>query len=658
MKTEKFPTDTASASAVETGVRRAFNRRALAATALIPLISTAGAVSGWYLAPAFGMTPQLATGIFCAVSGFVSAGFVGRHLSSKLAPMAAESMEAIASYIELSGEDVLQHLNCVSVEPDATQLDADMALLKQRFALASARTRDAMAELEHAREQADLQNVAKSQFLANMSHELRTPLNAVLGYAMLLHEDAAAAGNTTAMTDLDRIQVAGRHLLSLINDLLDLSKIETGKTTVERTVFNISTFVEELTTDFSRQEAREGNAFEKTIASDLGVMIGDEIKLRQCITSILANAFKFTSNGTVKLDVRLRDSGASSFVAFSVSDTGVGFDQSRAEELFESFSQADTSSSRRFGGSGLGLAITRRLVRLMGGDVEVESVVGQGSTFRVVVPVNPSSGAPKYNHVPPGSDEDAPETASIRYNGDRKTALVIDDNEAALDLMRRWLTRLDYQVVAVMNGELGLIEARNQKFDLIILDVLLPGQSGYDVLAELRDDENMDDTPIILVTVEDDRSRGLSAGATEYIRKPVGEEQLRSMLEVYQAPVKGDVLVIEDDDDAAELVRRCAEQVGFAVRHAVDGAEGLEMARAQRPSAIVLDLAMPRFDGFSVIEELRVDPHLSDVPVIILSAREISLEDHQRIADAGYRFCAKGSLSPREIAAQLKGMIA
>lgn len=665
MKTEKFDKIAEQPASLEGVLRQLVTRRAFTTTALVPIATLAGASAGWAMATANAL-PMLPLAISAgAVTGFAATYYAAKRISRRLAAVATLPIDLIASHLVMEGEDVMPALHMINnPNPRPSQVDADMALLLDRFAMVQSRAREVMGELEMTREQASLQNIAKSQFLANMSHELRTPLNAVLGYAMLLSEDALAAGNASAVADLDRIQVAGRHLLSLINDLLDLSKIETGNSAIERSVIDISTLVNSVAADFEQPLIRNGNRFEVGVEENIGVMIGDESKIRQCLANLISNAFKFTHNGQVAFDVRMRrKAGMSDMVVFSVADTGVGFDVEQTESLFETFAQADGSSSRRYGGTGLGLAISRRFARLMDGEIEVESTEGRGSIFRLVIPMNPVTGGARY--VPAGRVDEEAKPVMDSHDGDAllppgagRTALVIDDNESALDLMRRWLTRLDYSVVTAHDGEQGIIEASKRSFDLIILDVLMPGRSGYDVLAQLREDQNTADTPIILVTVEDDRARGLNAGATEYVRKPIVEDQLRQLLEVYQTPARGDVLVIEDDEDAAELVMRCAGQVGFACRRAADGAEGMKMAHERRPSAIVLDLAMPRFDGFSVMDALRADEVLSHVPVIILSAREISLEDHQRIADAGYRFCMKGALSPREIAAHLKEMVA
>ena len=239
-----------------------------------------------------------------------------------------------------------------------------------------------------------------------------------------------------------------------------------------------------------------------------------------------------------------------------------------------------------------------------------------------------------------------------------RVALVIDDDEAAIDLMRRWLGKAGYSVISATDGERGLEIARAQRPSLIVLDIFMPGRSGYEILADIRSDPNIASTPVIVVTVDDNRALGLEAGATDVIVKPVVQDQLRAVLDVFQKSVSGEVLIVDDDEDAGDIIQRCAEQIGLGARRAYDGFQCLEMARERPPAAIVLDLAMPNLDGFQVMDELADDPALASVPVIVFSAREISSHEHDYIIQAGHTFCAKGSSSPRELAQNLKTALA
>jgi signal transduction histidine kinase/DNA-binding response OmpR family regulator len=637
--------------------RRTIARLALATIVVTMLATLGGGALLWSLTAGIGPNRVMIFAVSMITIGTALAVGAAAFLGRLIAVPASRAADLLMSYLIMAGEDPTTELNLHnrrSMSMSAIMTDFDR--LEQRVANVVAKSRDNIAELERAREHANLQNLAKSQFLANMSHELRTPLNAILGYAMLLTEDAIEADNRPVVADLDRIQQAGRHLLSLINEILDLSKIEAGKATLDRTVVDVNALVRSAAINFDAETKRNGNRFNVTVGPDVGIMIGDEGKIRQCLNNLLNNAFKFTTSGDVSLDVDLIEMGDKAEVMFRVSDTGIGISDAQMDNLFEPFRQGDGSASRKFGGTGLGLAITRRLARMMLGDVTVESDEGKGSVFTLKLPLN--SGSPSlFDEARAPGGAQSVESAVQSVEGYERTALIIDDSDSAIDLMRRWLTRLNYGVVSATDGESGLAIARAQKPDLILLDVLMPGRSGYDILEELRADESLGSTPVILVTVDDDRARGLDAGATDYIRKPVAESQLRAMLEVYATKASGEILIIEDDNDAAELVDRCARQVGFTTRRAQDGAQGLEMATAQPPIAIVLDLAMPNFNGFQVIDALLANEALRAIPVIVLSACEISLEEHRRILDAGYLFCAKGSSSPREIAQHLKEMV-
>lgn len=531
------------------------------------------------------------------------------------------------------------------------EIEADLALLSRRLRSAARQSREAMRELESAREQATQQNVAKSRFLAKMSHELRTPLNAILGYAMLLQEDAALDGNATAVADLERIQLAGRNLLATINDILDLVKIETGKAVLEEGIIDIGQLAKAAAESCSA-ELRNGNSFEVNISDDVGMMVGDAGKVRQCLVSLLSNAFKFTSNGHVTLTVSPATRADAPAVTFSVRDTGVGIDPADLECVFEEFSQADTGPTRYSSGAGLGLAITRRLARMMGGDCTGQSVKGEGSIFSLSLPLHPTAQAQAERPRAPQPVRSVPVRRSAR------SVLIVEDDEAATDLMHRWFDRMGYDVFAAPDGESGLAMAREHRPDLIVLDALLPGLSGYDLLTHWRTDPGLSLTPVILVTVDDDRARALRAGASDYLRKPVSEEQLREVTRVYRERAGGEVLVIDDDDDAAELIKRALEQVGFSTRRASDGLQGLEMALAAPPAGIVLDLTMPVLDGFGVIQRLSDHDQLTAIPLIIVSGREISLSQHEAFSAGRRRFFVKGTATPREIAQSLQELVA
>jgi len=640
--------ESARAAALRLSVNRSITRAMRRLVWALILVSAVG--GGFVFLTSGAPCPSWAVLAGMLGAGALTGLILVRPVAHAVARLAIRPLELILAQPELV-QDIEEELNWQKGRAlSRADFESDLDALSRHLRRISRRSRDAMAELASVREEAKQQNIAQSQFLAKMSHELRTPLNAILGYAMLVQEDATVAGNSTALADLERIQVAGRNLLAVINDILDHARIEAGKTMIERSVIDIRELAVEAAASCPGDQ-RNGNSFDLDVSDALGIMVGDAGKVRQCLLNLLSNAFKFTRNGRVSLVIAPTRCGGAAGVSFSVRDNGPGIAEADLAHLFDAFSQVDDGSTRRFGGPGLGLAITRRLARMMGGDCTVESVEGQGSTFCLSLPLSLKRALGEES-VLFRSDHPLPVRSSER------SALVVDDDEAAIDLMRRWLERMGYDVFAAPDGETGLAMAREHEPDLILLDALLPGISGYDVLVELRADAALSRTPVVLVTVDDDRARGLSAGASDYLRKPIREEQLRAVAKLYESRANGDVLVIDDDDDSAELIKRSVEQIGFSTRRACDGLEGVEMASTTPPAAIVLDLAMPGLDGFGVIERLSADEKLMHIPLIIVSGCDVSLPQHRALAAAGYRFFAKGSSTPREIAQSLRELVA
>ena len=602
------------------------------------------------LHPTSGVAMHLLQGAFVAIG----AGVVG-FLSAREHGMGAShsEVERVTSAVRslMRDPDLVQRIPVTSNGPIA-ELTNDLNVLIDSFAARQRALQSTVSEVRAMRDRSESASMAKSHFLANMSHELRTPLNAIIGYAMLLQEDAQDAGATEAVSDLDRILRAARHLLMLINDILDLSKIEAGKDEVDYSPVNVRTLIEETMVAIGPRAATTDVRFEMVLPDEDVYMQTDNLKVRQCLVNLLSNAFKFTEHGHVKLNVELKNSEFGPVVQFCVEDTGIGISPEKVEKLFDAFVQADTTTTQNFGGTGLGLTITRKLASLLGGKLTVESEKDRGSVFTLTIPQEPVRKAKIRNlkdleaSLPANDDSE-----------DQRLALVIDDDASTVDLLSRWLKKQGYAVAAAYDGEAGLEVAHEHQPDVILLDIHMPRKNGWDVLDKLRKDEKLCEVPVIVVSVDDNRRRGLDSGASEFLMKPTTQENLVTVLDTFNTTTDGHILVVDDDEDAGNIIERAARQVGLEVSRAFDGVAGLEMARTHRPSAIVLDLTMPEKDGFSVLKELEMDPELRRIPVIVVSARTLNGEEFNQIAESGCDFHAKGVSSPHDIAANLISVV-
>jgi len=484
--------------------------------------------------------------------------------------------------------------------------------------------------IQNARLFAELEQASKhkSEFLANMSHELRTPLNAIIGYSEMLQEEAIDLDTDAFVPDLKKINAAGRHLLELINAVLDLSKIEAGKMELYLEDFGVAGMLDDIAAVIAPLVEKNANRLEKHWDASVGTMHADLTKTRQALFNLLSNACKFTERGTISLRVARETSADGDWMTFAVRDTGIGMTPEQIERLFEEFSQADASVTRKYGGTGLGLALSRRLARMMGGDIAVESEAGRGSTFTMRLPVTVAQ------HV---EERTAPAPAA---DGSR-TVLVIDDEATVRDLMQRFLAKEGYRVVTASGGEEGLRRAKELRPDAITLDVMMPGMDGWAVLSALKADTQTADIPVVMLTIMDNKNLGYALGAADYLMKPIDRERLMEALAKFRRDLP--ILVVDDDAVLRELVRRILEKDGYAVVEAGNGREALERLEEVSPGLILLDLMMPEMDGFELVAELRRHDAWRAIPVLVITAKELTAEDRRRLNGYVERILQKGA---------------
>jgi signal transduction histidine kinase/DNA-binding response OmpR family regulator len=496
----------------------------------------------------------------------------------------------------------------------------------------------ARAEAENARAEAESASRTKSAFLANMSHELRTPLNAIIGYSEMMLEDAADEGDTASADDLRKIQNAGKHLLRLINDILDLSKIEAGRMEVYLETVSVQTLLDEVKTLATPLALTNQNSLEITMDEGIDEFRTDLTKLKQSLLNLVSNACKFTKQGKVGVNVTRHEGANGPDLHFAVSDSGIGMTDEQVAKLFQPFVQADSSTTRQFGGTGLGLAITKQFCRMLGGDVAVTSEPGHGSVFTMVLPLATPE-APMFSELaannPDGLQATGPAGAT--------TILVVDDDPQVQDLLGAMLTREGYRVLHATNGREAIARARKELPAAILLDIMMPQVDGWTVLNELKEDAKLSSIPVVIVSMLDERPLGLSLGAAEFLTKPVERSKLVATLAQHIKQASGTVLIVEDEEADRATLAHALKSMGLSVAEAENGRAALDWLRDHDlPAAMVLDLMMPELDGFAVLDTVRRDPRLSQLPVMILTSKDLSVAELEYLRGHGGLVIPKG----------------
>jgi len=565
--------------------------------------------------------------------------------------------------------------------------------LNSAVAERTAQLAETTKEAQQARTEAEQASQSKSQFLANVSHELRTPLNAIIGYSEMLEEELSGEVDELQLADVSKIHGAGTHLLALINDILDLSKIEAGKMDLFLERFDIRQIIADVTQTAQPLMTKNHNQLVVTCPDAVGTMYADVTKLRQALLNLLSNAAKFTQNGIITLEVSRQNTlpawkrAAGDYaqseqleghalniigadepgLTFSISDTGIGMTPPQQAKLFQAFVQADGSTTRNYGGTGLGLVITRDFCRMMGGDIHCQSQPNVGTTFTLWLPVEVAdSTAQPIPYATDARSHAAASQDSVTRSAAETTILVIDDNESVRDLTRRFLQQAGYQVITAANGMEGLRLALSATPDVILLDVMMPEMDGWSVLRAIKLDTTLMHIPVVMMTITDDKNLGYALGAADYLLKPVSSERLVMALHKYRASsVSGPdkkqseawAMLVEDNAANREMTRRQLQSAGWQVMEAENGVRALAKLEERTPNVILLDLMMPEMDGFEFIQRLRLREEWRSLPVIVLTAKDLTDEDRQRLQGQIQQLHQKGAYSRQTLLDEIEAVV-
>ena len=535
-------------------------------------------------------------------------------------------------------------------EEELKRFNEELQIQTEELETQAEELRAQQKELENKNREVEQANRAKSEFLANMSHELRTPLNSIIGFSEVLEDKTFGELNTKQQKYVNNIHTSGRHLLQLINDILDLSKVEAGKMDMNYEEFSISDAMQDIGAVFKTQVDKKnislGLEFDKRLIS----INADQKKFKQIMYNLLSNAVKFTpEGGKIIVKSELTDK----FIRISVSDTGIGIKPEDHERVFAEFQQIDSKTSRAYEGTGLGLPLTRRFVEMHGGKLWVESEFGKGSTFTFTIPIEAKG-------KPPAEESSLLEDVEeIKGSGKGSLILVVEDDPKSSELLTLYLIEKGYRVATAFDGNEAVKMARELKPMAITLDIILPKKSGWEALDELQKMPETRDIPVIIISILEDMKRGFHLGAIDYLTKPINKgDLLRALARCGLSPEAAgkpiNILVVDDDPKTVELVATVLEAEGYQVQKAYGGQEGIDLATTEDQDLIILDLMMPDVDGFKVVEELKKHPRAKNVPIIISTAKNLTEEDFEQLKGKVDSIAQKGRFSKEELLEDIK----
>ncbi|WP_287156826.1 response regulator [Chloroflexus sp.] len=592
------------------------------------------------------------------------------------------TLEELRQGAERIGSGDLSHPLPVPPERELAQVarsfNAMMHQLRTRNAEIARQTANLKAEIQErlrieqelikARDAAEAASRAKSTFLATMSHELRTPLTAIIGYSQLLEQLVRKGIYDTVAHDVERIRAAGTHLLALINDILDISKIEAGRMTVSVEYADVADLVRSAVNTIIPQIEKNRNRLHVHCPPDIGILNSDATKVRQALINLLSNAAKFTEDGDVTLTVSRYQRDNQTWFRFVVADTGIGIPADKQDKLFKAFSQVDDSPTRKYGGTGLGLALSQRLCELIGGRITMESTVGVGSTFTMEIPAIPgdplTTSTLDLDELPSQVTSEQPVTIdeSIPVMPvSNAIILVIDDDPTVGAMIQRLMAAGEAYVVTATTGAEGLRLATDLVPDLIVLDLKLPDLHGLEVLARLRDNAELTNIPVVVLTIDEQSRRSITFPIAEYLVKPVALETLLEVVKRYCRPQftssTDHILLVEDDQRLAELLERTLRAAGWSVEVTFDGEAGLAAALTRPPGLILLDYMLPKLDGLQFLARLRADPVGQTIPVILMTARDLSNDERQQLAASADAIQHKAELDIETLITHIRNVL-